>query len=112
MKCGGVLQKLRCGRKILQTSLEVLSALVLFEQKYKSNKNIRVVVIVLSSITVMALGHYMREKSTESKGDSPAESTQTAETIESGVRALRERRGRVDRSRGRSRRAKVERNNA
>ena len=33
---------------------------------------------------VMALGHYMREKSTESKGDSPAESTQTAETIESG----------------------------
>ena len=26
----------------------------------------------------------MREKSTESKGDSPAESTQTAETIESG----------------------------
>jgi len=32
----------------------------------------------------MALGHYMREKSTESKGDSPAESTQTAETIESG----------------------------
>ena len=35
-------------------------------------------------IHVMALGHYMREKSTESKGDSPAESTQTAETIESG----------------------------
>ena len=34
--------------------------------------------------SVMALGHYMREKSTESKGDSPAESTQTAETIESG----------------------------
>ena len=33
---------------------------------------------------VMALGHYMREKSTESQGDSPAESTQTAETIESG----------------------------
>ena len=33
---------------------------------------------------VMALGHYMREKSTESKGDSLAESTQTAETIESG----------------------------
>ena len=33
---------------------------------------------------VMALGHYMREKSTESKGDSPTESTQTAETIESG----------------------------
>ena len=33
---------------------------------------------------VMALGHYMREKSTESKGDSAAESTQTAETIESG----------------------------
>ena len=32
----------------------------------------------------MALGHYMREKSTESKGDSAAESTQTAETIESG----------------------------
>ena len=32
----------------------------------------------------MALGHYMREKSTESKGVSPAESTQTAETIESG----------------------------
>ena len=32
----------------------------------------------------MALGHYMREKSTEPKGDSPAESTQTAETIEGG----------------------------
>jgi len=28
--------------------------------------------------SVMALGHYMREKSTESKGDSPAE------TVESG----------------------------
>ena len=32
----------------------------------------------------MALGHYMREKSIESKGDSQAESTQTAETKESG----------------------------
>jgi len=35
----------------------------------------------------MALGHYMCHqfgKSTKSKGDSPAESTQTAETIESG----------------------------
>ena len=60
----------------------------------------------------MALGHYMREKSTESKGDSPAESTQTAETIESGSAGTAGRRGRVDRSRGRSRRAKVETNNA
>jgi len=39
---------------------------------------------VMNVLFVMALGHYMREKSTESKGDSPAASTQTAETIESG----------------------------
>jgi len=35
-------------------------------------------------LSVMALGHYMRQKSTESKGGSPTESTQTAEVIESG----------------------------
>ena len=42
------------------------------------------VLIFIELLHVMALGHYMREKSTESKDDSPAESTQTAETIESG----------------------------
>jgi len=60
----------------------------------------------------MALGHYMREKSTESKGDSPAESTQTTETIESGSAGTAGKTRKGGQKQGRSRRAKVERNNA
>jgi len=33
-----LIENYRCGRKIKQTCLDVLSALLLFEQKYKSNK--------------------------------------------------------------------------